>query len=404
MQPSQDNLDPPDGRARRNASAAAAVFDAAVAGLHEPFVVLDHDERLIAWNPAYANLHRDAGGPCILEPGMTIAAVTQWRLSNNFFHATPAASPPSEAENPAHYEAKGALIYRLGDGRWMLVQRYPLPDGRNVGLWIDISELKRIEAALADTRTALQAANEALERRVTERTEALIGAQDALLKQEKLSAIGQLTATVAHELRNPMSAIKNTVFALKESAGAGAALERPLTRIERSVARCDKIIEELLDYSRSRELRCERCPFDAWLREIAAEFATPPEIAIAFELGAGEASVDLDAERLRRVVINLVDNAAQALAESEKEAPRILIQSHASSEQVELVIADNGPGIAPDHLAKVFEPLFTTKRFGTGLGLPTVKQIVEQHGGTIVLESVLGEHTRAIIRLPRIAD
>jgi signal transduction histidine kinase len=127
----------------------------------------------------------------------------------------------------------------------------------------------------------------------------------------------------------------------------------------------------------------------------------PPGTAITIEAGAGETKVALDGDRLQRVIINLVENAVQALAEHRSVTePRVVLRTRTSSDALELQIEDNGPGIPADNLVKVFEPLFTTKRMGTGLGLPTVKQIVEQHGGTIALESTLGEFTRAVIRLP----
>jgi signal transduction histidine kinase len=230
----------------------------------------------------------------------------------------------------------------------------------------------------------------------------LLMAQDELLKKQRLAVIGQLTATVAHELRNPMSAIRNTVYALKEyGPGETANLTRSLDRIGRSVDRCDKIIEELLDYSRTRDLQRETFAFDLWLRDVMAEFAAPATLTIAFELAAPAAKVALDTDRLQRVVINLVENAAQALAEyGEAREPRITLKTRVLDGEVELQIEDNGPGIPAENLARVFEPLFTTKRQGTGLGLPTVRQIVQQHDGDIELHSVVGEFTRAVIRLP----
>jgi signal transduction histidine kinase len=235
------------------------------------------------------------------------------------------------------------------------------------------------------------------------RTGELLAAQGELLNKERMAAIGHLTATVAHELRNPMSAIRNTVFMMKEQQSRGQPVElgRPLERISRSVDRCDKIIEELLDFSRSRTLQTEALVFDAWLRNVMAEFTAPSRIAIAIETNAGESKVALDTDRLQRVVINLVDNAVQALVEHHAAgAARVVLRTRILDDGLELQIEDNGPGIPAENLAKVFEPLFTTKRQGTGLGLPTVRQIVEQHGGTIALESTLGAFTRAVIRLP----
>jgi len=102
------------------------------------------------------------------------------------------------------------------------------------------------------------------------------------------------------------------------------------------------------------------------------------------------------------VVVNLVDNAAQSMPDSERDARalEITVATRQNGDSIELVVTDTGPGIAPDVLPRIFEPLFSTKSFGTGLGLPTVKQIVEQHGGKIELSSELGVGTRAVVRLP----
>ena len=262
--------------------------------------------------------------------GMTVDEVSAWRIANGFFHARHQTSLDTEPSVHKPGQGKGAHAYQLRDGRWMLVERYSLGNGQNVGLWIDITNLKRTEmllretaerlslreAELSEAQAALEHTNEDLERRVEERTRELVEVQADILKKERLAAIGQLTATVAHELRNPMSAIRNTVFAMKEqqSRRQPADLTRPLDRIARSVDRCDKIIEELLDYSRTRELQRETVAFDAWLSDILAE-VNPPAVELVKEWAADQARVAVDADRLRRVVINLVENAAQALAE-----------------------------------------------------------------------------------------
>ena len=395
-------------------------YDGAIAELREPFVILDRDERLVVWNRAYAELHRDSGCVCILHPGMSVDELSTWRLANGFFHVTDEHSLATEPSVFSPGRGKGSGAYRLRDGRWMLVERYPLADGRNVGLWIDITTLKMTETLLRDTaerlehreaelsraQIDLEEINASLEERVRARTDELLAAQGELVKKERMAAIGQLTATVAHELRNPMSAIRNTVFALKEqqSRGQPAELGRSLDRITRSIERCDKIIEELLDFSRSRDLRSETLVFDAWLRIVLGEFTVPAGIAMIIETGAGDAKIALDTDRLQRVIINHVENATQALAEHGGASPHVVLRTRVIDRILELQIEDNGPGIPRDNLAKVFEPLFTTKRQGTGLGLPTVKQIVAQHDGSIVLESTSGEFTRALIRLPLAAS
>ncbi|HWE73239.1 MAG TPA: ATP-binding protein [Stellaceae bacterium] len=259
------------------------------------------------------------------------------------------------------------------------------------------------EAEPSKMQTELEQINALIEERIRTRIDELLAAQGELIKNERMAAIGQLTSIVAHELRNPMSAIRNTVYLMKDqhSRGQPVALERPLERIGRSISRCEKIIQELVDFSRSRALQSEARVFDTWLREVMSEFMAPPGVTITMDCGAGETKVALDGDRLQLVITNLVENAVQAMAEHRMErAPCVVLRTKTLSDALELRIEDNGPGIPAENLAKVFEPLFTTKRMGTGLGLSTVKQIVEQHGGTIVLQSAPGEFTRAVIRLP----
>jgi signal transduction histidine kinase len=119
------------------------------------------------------------------------------------------------------------------------------------------------------------------------------------------------------------------------------------------------------------------------------------------QLEAGDAIIAVDADRIRRVVINLVENAGQALGEAPPDREKqIRVRTSVVDGAIVLTIQDNGPGIAPENLIRIFEPLFSTKSFGTGLGLPTVKQIVNQHSGTIAVDSVLGQGTCVTVRLP----
>jgi signal transduction histidine kinase len=224
-----------------------------------------------------------------------------------------------------------------------------------------------------------------------------------IVQKERLSALGQLTATVAHELRNPLSAIRNTIYTFKELAASKSLnLDRPIERIERSITRCDRIISELLDFTRVRGLNKNAASFDKWLDEVLNDQKLPPGIALVRNLSAPGHAIHFDSERMRQVVINLVDNAAQAMAGPDKTAGngRIVVTTAARLNAFELVIADNGPGIPAENLAKVFEPLFSTKSFGTGLGLPMVKQVIEQHNGTVDITSAPDKGTKVTIRLP----
>jgi len=249
---------------------------------------------------------------------------------------------------------------------------------------------------------AVLAANELLERRVEERTAELRTIQGELLKSERLSTLGKVTATVAHELRNPLGAINNTIYALNEIGTAKSLdLDRFLARLRRSVDRCNQIISELLDFTSSPELVQRRIRLDEWLAQTLDAWVMPQDVALDWKLGAAGAVVMLDTERFQRVLSNLIANAAQAIQSAEiGPASRRVTISTAVGDAVTLRVTDTGPGIAPDILPKVFEPLFSTKSFGTGLGLPTVRQIVQQHGGTVRIDSSHGHGTCVEVALP----
>jgi PAS domain S-box-containing protein len=267
----------------------------------------------------------------------------------------------------------------------------------------DISARKRGEAALLRAtaeaeaaKRALESANLELERRVAERAAEISAMQDELLRKERLSTLGKLTATVAHELRNPLSAIRNSMHVL-----ANGPSERALKRVDRCVTRCDTIIADLIDYSHVRKLTRRVTRLDDWLRAFVESYPIADGIALEPLLDAPGVQVRLDGERFRRVLVNLVDNAVQALDESVAACDRRITIATQGGEAAHIVVADSGPGIPPEVLAKVFDPLFSTKSFGTGLGLPTVRQVVEQHGGTVELTSHPGRGTQVEIRLPR---
>jgi signal transduction histidine kinase len=226
--------------------------------------------------------------------------------------------------------------------------------------------------------------------------------QQELLARERLSATGAVTAKVARDLRDPLSTIKNSLFlarsgAVTESPGGARALDR----IERSADRCNRIISDLIDYSHSGPLRRRPHALDDWLREMAENLSAETRVTLKLDLRA-PALVELDPGRLRRALGNIVDNAAQAFADAGDlgRAPRIMLRSRMNGGSAEIEITDNGPGIALETLARAFEPLFSTRRYGSGLGLATTRQIVERHGGTIELVSRVGKGTRARILLP----
>jgi PAS domain S-box-containing protein len=267
---------------------------------------------------------------------------------------------------------------------------------------IDISEnaeLKRINEEILR-----------LNRELASSMQKLKDAQDALVKKGRLEQMGQLTATIAHELRNPLGAVRTSVFLVERKLkGKGLGIEAQLQRINNGVTRCDGIITQLLDFSRTKKLDCRSADLDQWLVHLVEEEVRRLSgcINVACYLGLENAEIPFDPARLERAVVNLISNASEAMVGNSdqplpdmKEEPTITITTRRSGDYAEIEVADNGPGMSADVVEKVREPLFTTKSFGTGLGVPAVEQIAIQHGGALNIQSEPGMGARFILRLP----
>lgn len=257
-------------------------------------------------------------------------------------------------------------------------------------------------SGIQERDAALMKAKDNLEGQVRERTLKLEQAQKEIIKNERMATLGQLTATVSHELRNPLGTIRTSVFTLSNKiANKDATLQRAIERIERNIVRCDNIITELLDYSRIRALQHQATKLSDWIRYTLEDISVPKGIRLRLELDEN-VEIEIDRDLLRRVLVNVVENAFQAITESSFESndKTIIIQDQLANDRIEIIITDTGEGIADDIMPKIFEPLFSTKGFGVGLGLPVAKQIMEQHGGGIEVISEVNVGTRVTLWLP----
>lgn len=241
---------------------------------------------------------------------------------------------------------------------------------------------------------------EQLEELVRGRTEELEAAQRALVEQERLATLGKVTASVSHELRNPLGTLRSTLFMIgRKVAGHNLGLDDALARGERSIQRCDRIIEEFLDFTRTVAMERQRIRMDSWLKEVVLEMQLPPDIYCRYTLES-RLELDVDPERLRRAVVNVVNNAVQAMQEGEIEHKRLHIKTRVRSGRFEIVLKDSGPGMSEESLERIFEPLYSTKGFGVGLGVPIVKGIMAKHQGGVEYYSTLGEGTTVILWIP----
>ena len=282
------------------------------------------------------------------------------------------------------------------------------------------TELERTNAELADSHEQalafskeIQLVNHdmgVLNGQLNENIAKLREAQEEALRKGKMAQLGNLTATVAHELRNPLSTVRTSTYLLsRKLMDKGLGVEPQLQRINSGVIRCDNIITQLLDFSRSKPVKPEPIVLDAWLEKLVQMEAQklPEIVSIECYFGLGDRTVEIEPGRFERAIINLISNASEALVgkgddpkSRYTETPVISISTRLTSRRVEITVSDNGPGISAENLHKIREPLFTTKNFGTGLGISAVEQILEQHNGGLDIGSTEGQGAVFTLWLP----
>jgi PAS domain S-box-containing protein len=258
----------------------------------------------------------------------------------------------------------------------------------------DVSDRKAVEHELERYRFQLEVL-------VKQRTEQLEIAQQELVQKERLAVLGQLTATVSHEIRNPLGTVANSLYLLKEALQGDdySHLARALQLAERNVERCDSIISDLLDFSRQRKIEREVVSIDEWLSELLAELTFPADVNCHWLLNS-QASVSVDRERLRRVFVNVITNGLQAMEEVSVTDKTLEIRTLVVDGRCEINVCDTGAGMSEEIMARIFEPMFSTKNFGVGLGVPIIKNIIEGHGGGVIYQSSPDKGTTVTLWLP----
>ena len=290
-------------------------------------------------------------------------------------------------------EARRNLIIAVVGGLFLLLY---------LSLFLIVSRaakmLKQQHGQILEAKAELEGANDQL----VQRAEELEALQETLVQQERLATLGELTATVSHELKNPLSAIRSSVhLAIKKTNDLDLGIDHVLQRAERNVVRCDGIINDLLGYASDPVCKPEEISGDAWLRTTLTELDVPKDVELVKRLMAPDAHFVASPERIRQAIVNIFDNAVQALNDVSKGRTRVVtVRTFAEGESYNIGIEDNGPGMASELIDKVFEPLFSTKSYGCGLGLATAKKIVEKFGGNIRVTSEDGAGTKVILSLP----
>jgi PAS domain S-box-containing protein len=314
------------------------------------------------------------------------------------------------------------------DGRVIEARRNPVPGGGFVLIYADITERKRAEEAI---RAARDAAETALRELQT--------AQASLVHAQKMAALGQLTAGIAHEIKNPLNFVNNfaglSVELLEELKGVAveaigtldsgrraeiletiAMLTGNLERIAEHCRRADGIVRGMLQHSRGSSGDWQATDVNALVEESLnlsyhGARAQDQDFKVALELDLDRrlAPIEIVSQDVNRVLLNLIGNGFYAITKRRCEAdgafcPALKIATREFGEGVEIRVRDNGVGIPPEYREKLFQPFFTTKPTGegTGLGLSISYDIItQQHGGTITVDSDVGNFTEFTVRLPR---
>jgi PAS domain S-box-containing protein len=276
----------------------------------------------------------------------------------------------------------------------------------------DITEHKQMEQEIQEKNNQLEARNEEL--RATEEelrhtneelqtaNKELKEAHEQLVRSEKLAAIGQLAGGVGHELRNPLGAINNAAYYIKgKLLRSGLARKEPrvmefLNIMDEEIATSNKIINDLLNFARTGKPAVSLASLEAVIDSTLPHLNIPENITVTKKLDADLPQVEIDVDQMRQVIVNLITNAAQAMPEGGE----LTISAHQTKRSLEISITDTGSGIPKELIGKIFDPLFTTKAKGIGLGLAVCKSIIDNHKGSISVSSRVNKGTTFTIKLP----
>jgi len=271
----------------------------------------------------------------------------------------------------------------------------------------------RAYRSLAATQALLRDANERLEETVQRRTAALkseiaerqrmeqakLQAERLLERQEKLAVLGTLTAGIAHEIRNPLTSLKACIYTLEKHLQNVPAVRKDTDMLSAEISRLERIVRDALSFARPADPKLETIAAETVIREVQGLMSPDLEkrgVRLIIETSQ-ELLIRADSGHLKQVLINLVRNAAEAI----DGAGTVTLRTRAAraplggreTEAVILEVADNGKGIPPEVEKRLFDPFFSTKETGTGLGLPIAARIVERHGGMLQYQTQPGRGT-----------
>ncbi len=261
-----------------------------------------------------------------------------------------------------------------------------------VGIIRDITERKLAEEGIRQL-------NEELENKVRERTAQLLAAQEELVRKEKLALLGQVAGSVGNELRNPLGVMSNAVFFLQNvQTDADDSVKEYLNIIKSEIGCSERIVSDLLDSVRTKQPRPELVGVAELLEQTLRQCSVPSTVSVKLALAESLPPLRVDPLQIQRVLRNLISNAVEAMPEGGTLGIDALENRPAGT--IAISVRDNGSGMTPEVLAKLFQPLFSTKARGIGLGLVVVKNLVQANGGSVQVQSEVGQGSVFTVTLP----
>lgn len=260
-----------------------------------------------------------------------------------------------------------------------------------------VVELEEMNRKLAASEASLALYSRHLEELVEERTKALMQSQETLFRQERLAYLGQLAGEVSHELRTPLATIANAGYYLQSILEQSDETVREyLQIIVTEIQRANRIIHNLLDITAIRTADRAWVAILPLINEVLEKNNPPDGINVRIDSLPDLSRVYVDPEHITQIASNIINNAYQAMPDGGS----LTIELQATDDQLRVIFADTGCGITEDRLDKIFEPLVSFNRKGTGLGLPLARNLAELNDGAIQVESTPGQGTRFSLILP----
>ena len=248
--------------------------------------------------------------------------------------------------------------------------------------------------------------SENLEKMVDERTNELHEAQEQLVRKEKLATLGMLAGSVGHELRNPLGVIKSSAYYLgMVQPDANEKVKQHYDMIMQEVNNADKIISDLLDFSRNISAERKQSSVPDIVQRTLERTPVPATVDVAVEIPIDLPKVFADPRQVEQILGNLISNACQEMVPQgsstiETDGGRLTISAREQDKMVAIAVADTGKGISPETMEKLFEPLFSTKTKGIGLGLSVSQKYAEANNGWIEVESQPGQGSTFTLCVP----